>query len=174
MKIAVVSVDEIQRVTNWIIEMRAVYEASPGDDDRLLDYLQTALARLITAEQNRRANTNLCYDCQLTCMAECPENDNIVFGCGVGNDNVVECKNYISKEAYAKYQNRRAVSGDVQMAIQDFQNALDIDFVVNGLVNVFSTYQFKVTDIALAITALQAYATSEAYLVERYGVLKGE
>jgi len=67
---------------------------------------------LIDAEIARQTVTNLCSHCQWGCMGACPQTDNIVFGCGLGNDNVVECENYINRIAYTRYQAHQTVTDD--------------------------------------------------------------
>lgn len=43
---------------------------------------------------------NLCDTC-VNEIANCAANDSIVFGAGIGNDNVVECLAYVKTEAQA-------------------------------------------------------------------------
>lgn len=44
----------------------------------------------------------LCKYCQLS-FASCPRANHIKFGDGIGNDNVIECSEFIVKSIFANY-----------------------------------------------------------------------
>jgi len=79
-----------------------------------------AIDELLEKEIMKRKHTNQCLFCVWGCMAECPVNPDVVFGEGVGNDNVIACHNYVNKEAYDKYQNRKQNSDSIP--IQDIES----------------------------------------------------
>jgi len=58
---------------------------------------------------------HLCNDCAYGCIAACPITKNVKFGNELGNDNVIECENYINKEALKKWQiNQIILRGGVE------------------------------------------------------------
>lgn len=89
------------------------------------------IVALIDAEVARQTNINLCDACQWGCMGACPMNHGIEFGCGVGNDNVIVCHNYLNQIAYGKYiaqlpsTDSTRASEDVDKAIEDLQCGYD-------------------------------------------------
>ena len=68
--------------------------------ERLAQYEEEAIAR----QSVKNKEVNLCNDCEYGCMAACPITENVKFGNGQGNDNVIECENYINKEALKKWR----------------------------------------------------------------------
>lgn len=62
-------------------------------------------------ESTERQLVHLCNDCEYECIAACPITKNVKFGNGQGNDNVIECENYINKEALKKWQINKIITG---------------------------------------------------------------
>lgn len=57
------------------------------------------MARVI---KTKFTTDNLCNYCQLE-FATCPKANHIVFGNGVGNDNIIECSEYVPISFHNNY-----------------------------------------------------------------------
>ncbi len=66
--------------------------------------LQELIDEAIARQSVKNEEVHLCNDCEYGCMAACPITKNVKFGNGQGNDNVIECENYINKEALKKWR----------------------------------------------------------------------
>ena len=65
----------------------------------------------IARQSAEREEVHLCNDCKYGCIAACPITKNVKFGNGLGNDNVIECENYINKEALEKWRINKIITG---------------------------------------------------------------
>lgn len=64
----------------------------------------------IDIQATKNKETHLCNDCEYWCMEACPITKNVKFGNGLGNENVIECENYINKEALKKWRINTIIS----------------------------------------------------------------
>ena len=72
------------------------------------------LKATIALQTAKNKEVHLCNDCEYGCMAACPITKNVRFGNGLGNDNVIECENYINKEALKKWRINKITTGGIE------------------------------------------------------------
>ena len=97
-------------MVDWLIVSANMNPKAPKELKEFGELLKESLK-----ESMERRLVHLCNDCEYGCMAACPITKNVKFGNGQGNDNVIECENYINKEALNKWRINKIISrGDDQ------------------------------------------------------------
>lgn len=80
-----------------------IYAAYGTDSGILLGINNKSVVKAIIKFAVERTTTNLCVGCaQEFATCHLPENCELVFGEGIGNDNVIECSGFVEKAGMGK------------------------------------------------------------------------